>query len=290
MAEEGDELERAAGPPRRVKPVRRAFLTGAKPAIRKGAASAPVAEVRRDKRRRRWRITEAGVALAALMLSGSAFLIGGIQYVRGSDISVLAPEQIYIYRDAGPRSAQAWLAVPISVVNAASPDYGDVVLRVSLGIGPNAQSIVWFQSDAVMSPVPVPDQNPDEMRRAVARGVERCPDGARCLPELGFYVVQRPRQLLDVPGASSKSEHLSFLLSPDNCTGDPRACAAFESDSSALEFIARLRQPTITVQLEMNSDGHKHVVCRLELSPRAREGLPAYFRRTGWVAPACATL
>jgi len=232
------------------------------------------------RRRRRWRVTEVGVAIAALLLSGSAFLGNLGLYLRGSEIAVLPPREFLFYRDQGPHAADLYLAVPIAMINAASSDYGDVVTGAKLSFVSRPELSVTFPNEAYAEGVMTP---------LVAQGVAACPSGARCIPETGFYVIERPVKLMDVPGGASRTEYLSFPITLGHCEGHPRACAKFRDFQTSLRTLEALGPLSIRVELTFHFDGAKEVECRLPPRPADRRAIFHYLATRGWAQPACAS-
>ncbi len=253
-------------------------LTEAEREADEHAAVAAAAVAAADRRRRKFRLTEAGVAFAALLLSGAAFVGSIAVYLRGSEIVTLQPKEFVMYRDAGPSGADLYVAVPVAMINAARSDYGDVVTRATVRFkGPKASDVSFFY-EAVIEPV---------MSRDVTRAVENCPDGARCIAETGFYVIERPARLLDVPGGSSRTDYLSFGIYPPGCAGPPAQCEQFRSFDGAVEAMRRSGPITILVELETFFDGKHSLECRLPAAPEERDAIYDYLRSRGWAMPGC---
>jgi hypothetical protein len=228
----------------------------------------------------RLRITEAGVALAALFVSCTVFLLNGALFMRGSSVSVLEPRTVLFYRDAGPNGASLWIAVQASMINAASPDYGDVIERAWISIGPQVTP-ARFQYDALIEPVP--------MTRDVEGAVKNCPNGARCIPATGFYVVSRPDQLLDVPGGASLSPYMSFLVENIECEGPEDVCARFQNYETVVRLIRSLPDPFVRITIKMHFDGRKTVHCALPKDPAFRKAIFDYLDEKGWAEVQCQT-
>lgn len=233
-------------------------------------------EERRHRRHRR--ITEAGVAMAALFVSLAVFLINGVVYLRGSRIVVLDPEVVVFYRDAGPNGASLWIALQAQMINAAAADYGDVVVKASAAIGPKRGQRGSFPYTTLVEPV---------MSREVDKAVATCPQGARCIPNTGFYAIERPRRLLDVPGGSSRSEHLGFMIERVVCEGDPSFCTTFTGFDAALEHLRSRPDPVIRMTLTFQFDGEEAVECRLPADPAQRAAIFDYLEEKGWASVKC---
>ena len=233
-------------------------------------------EERRQRRHRR--ITEAGVALAALFVSLAVFLVNGAVYLRGSRIVVLDPEEVLFYRSTGPAGSSLKIAVPARMINAAAGDYGDVVVDASVAIGPKQGERGRFRHtelvEASMS------QQPERM-------VENCPQGARCVANTGHYVIERARKLLDVPGGTSRSEYLGFRIERLECVGDPAFCRTFNGFDDAVSHLRAQRQPVIRLLLRYQFDGRRTVRCTLTPDAAMRTAIFDYLTEKGWASAVC---
>jgi hypothetical protein len=233
-------------------------------------------EERRHRRHRR--VTEAGVALAALFVSLAVFLVNGALFIRGSEIAVLEPDEIVFYRDAGPNGASLWFAMQTQMINAAAGDYGDVVVNASAAIGPEKGERGRFPYMGLVEPI---------MTLHAEKAAEDCPEAARCIVNTGFYAIQRPRRLLDVPGGSSRSEHLAFMVEEVTCQGDPAFCASLTGFDAALDHLRSRSDPVIRMNLTFHFDGEQSVVCRLPSDGTRRAAIFDYLQEKGWAAVPC---
>lgn len=247
-----------------------------RPAKAASAMAQPAAAPPR--RRRRFRITEAGVALIALLVSGTAFFINGALFVRGSDMVVLQPDSYLLYRDSGPSGSDLYLAIPAQIVNAAGADFGDVVVRAEAQIFSGRKAPGTFPYEALAEPVMTP---------LVDAAVAACPQGARCIPATGFYVIERPARLLDVPGGGSRSEFLSFMVGTPNCLGSKAYCDRFQGFDGALAALRAETAPVIRVVVRFQFDGDHVVECRLPTDKAQRDQIFDYLEAKGWAMPAC---
>ena len=234
-------------------------------------------EERRHRRHRR--VTEAGVALAALFVSLAVFMVNGAVYLRGSRIVVLDPEEVLFYRTTGPAGASLKIAVPARMINAAAGDYGDVVVAASLAIGPKQAERGSFRHTELVEAAM--NQHPERM-------VENCPQAARCIAGTGHYVIERARKLLDVPGGSSRSEYLGFTIERLECVGDPAFCATFNGFDDAVAHLRAQRQPVvIRLLLKFQFDGRRTVRCTLTQDAAMRTAIFDYLTEKGWASAAC---
>jgi hypothetical protein len=226
----------------------------------------------------RLRISETGVALAALLVSLTVFMLNGALSLRGSQVALLQPKTALLYRDSGPNGSVLWIAVQASMINAARADYGDIVERAWLSLEPQVGG-AEFPYEAIIEPV--------TMTRDVETAVKNCPNGARCIPGTGFYVVERPEQLIDLPGGASRSAHMAFAIGGPLCGGDQAACARFMSYTAAVDTLRALPDPVIRMSLKMHFDGEKKVECALSRDPQMRKAIFDYLDEKGWAEVAC---
>jgi len=239
-------------------------------------APAPASPVR--KRRRFPRITEAGVALVALLVSGTAFLINGWMYVRGSDMVLMQPDNWILYRDTGPYGADLYLAVPVQIVNAAGADFGDVVTRAEVQVSSGRKAPGVFPFSAISEPVPAAQ---------VEEAVANCPQGARCIANTGFYVIERPAKLLDVPGGGSRSDYVTFQLSTNNCLGSTAYCRGFGNFDAAVASLRAEQEPVIRLVVRFQFDGDHSLECRLTPDKKLRSQIFDYLQVKGWARQVC---
>lgn len=282
MVDDPNAGDRPAGPTRRSGVVRRPTIL--KP--RKARASSPDTSTpgQRRRRRRRWQITEAGVALVALLVSASAFLVNGAMYLRGPEIVAIQPEHILLYRNSGPRDSVLVVAMPVGLINAASSDYGDVASRASLSLP--GRSGARFPYGALVEPVQVPGRSVETMSREVERAIVNCPTGARCIPATGFYAIERPRQLLDVPGGSSRNSYLGFLISTFECERDA-TCTGFDNYAQALSVLRRPGLLSFRVELDFQFDRRHRLECEIDTRYASAADVLEYLDEKGWAMPAC---
>lgn len=241
-------------------------------------APAPAPPPAPGRRRRFPRITEAGVALVALLVSGTAFLVNGWMYVRGSEMVVLKPDNYIFYRDTGPYGADMYLAVPLQIVNAAGADFGDVVVRAEAQVFSGRRAPGVFPYTALAEPV---------LARDVDAAVANCPQGARCIPNTGFYVIERTARLLDVPGGGSRSEYVSFQLTPENCLGARSYCDRFRHFDNALTALRNEEAPVIRVVVRFQFDGDHVVECLMTQDEKLRGEVFDYLAAKGWAQQPC---
>jgi len=253
------------------------------------AAAPPPTPARKDELKTAgWRVTEAGAAVAAFLLSLSIFLLGTLQSLKGAEIVLLPPETVLLYRDAPtPASDVLMLAVETGMINTARADYGDVAIQAYAEVVGTRAAIARFPHDASLQPV----QLPVEADRSAD-----CPVDARCVPatglapprpgRMGLMVIERRPELLSVPGGSSRSAWLGFSFA--NCLGRPEACDRYASFADALVQLRRAPQLSFRVTLDFHSDGRKTILCAFdEAGAVSRRDLLDFLEERGWATLTC---
>ena len=235
-----------------------------------------------------WRVTEAGAAVAAFLLSLSIFLLGTFQSIRGSEIVLLPPQTVLLYRDAPtPASDVLMLAVETGMINTARADYGDVAVQSYAEVAGTPASLARFPHDASVQPVHLPVE---------ADRLADCPVDARCVPatglappkpgRMGLMVIERRPELLSVPGGSSHSAWLGFSFA--HCRGQAEACDRFASFADALEQLRRAPELSFSVTLDFHSDGRKTFRCAFEHdSAASRREFLDFLEERGWATLTC---
>jgi len=233
------------------------------------------AEQSRRRRRRRRFVTQESVGAAALLLSLSLAGVNAFQAIRGPNIVALPPDDLYLYRDAGPNFAALSMAVRVPLVNRASADYGDVVTAVTAELlAPGARSGATFAYRSVVEPI-FTDRDP----RTLA---SNCDVRVRCVAATGFIAIERAEQLVDLPGGAARDQHFGFTFERPYCTGAVSACAPFEDFEASVAALART---PLTVAVDVNFSGERHRGATCEIHLTADRA--AYLRRTGWVTLPC---
>jgi hypothetical protein len=218
--------------------------------------------------------------MVALLVSGTAFLINGMIYLRGSDMVLLEPDSWLMYRDAGPYGSDLYLSVPVQIVNAAGVDFGDVVIRAEAQVFSGRKAPGVFPISGLAEPV----------ASVADAAAAPCPQGARCIANTGFYVIERPAKLLDVPGGGSRSEYLNFQISTANCLGSRVYCDRFQSFDTALAALRQESQPVIRIVVRFQFDGDHTIECRLTPNGGERRQIFDYLGAKGWTMQPCIPL
>ena len=235
-----------------------------------------------------WRITEAGAAVAAFLLSLSIFLLGTFQSLRGAEMVLLPPETVLLYRDASmPSNDVLMLAVETGMINTARADYGDVAIRAYAEVGAPGATKARFPYDATLQPVFVPHEDGREVD---------CPIDARCLTAarsapirqgaLDLRVIERRPELLSVPGGSSHTARLGFGFG--RCVGSEQTCARFRNFDDAIKQLRNAPELAFGITLDFHSDGRKTIACAFdEGGVVSRRDFLDFLEKRGWATLVC---
>ena len=235
-----------------------------------------------------WRITEAGAAVAAFLLSLSIFLLGSFQSLRGAEIVLLPPQQVIVYRDSPrPNASVMVLAVEAGMINTARADYGDVAIQAYAELAGTPPEAARFSYDATLQPVILPHED--------GRWID-CPVDARCVTAVGsvppepgrmqLMVIERRPELLSVPGGSSHTGRLGFSLG--TCLGPRTTCERFQSFDDALKQLRAAPELAFRITLDFHSDGRKSIVCEFdEHGAVSRRAFLDFLEERGWATLVC---
>lgn len=225
--------------------------------------------------------SEAFVASLALLVSLATILTGAWFAIRGSVVIALPPDSVFFYRDSANKGAVLTAGVDTSLVNTASANYGDVVTRITLEIDTPAAVHPVFDYETLISPVFTED---------AAGQARNCPVTARCVVAgRQFLVIEEPRRTLDVPGGSSRSDYVGFVLHRSNCAVKG-ACDAFTDAEAAARVLDQARSLTLRFHYQLHADGEKIAVCRTSLRPQGlpdRPWVAEHLLSKGWLALNC---
>lgn len=233
--------------------------------------------------RPRWMVitSEAAVAGVAVTLSVITLATSAWFSVRGSVVTAVPPASVFFYRDAGEGAGAVLTAgVDTSLVNSASSNHGDILTRITMRIDRPGDADPEFDYTTLVVPV---------FSEQAETQAAQCPVTARCVVNDGqFLTIESPRRTLDVPGGSSLSEYVGFVLQQGNCS-EGGSCDAFKDFDSAAAALASAPSLTIRFHYRLHSDGEKVAVCRLDLR---RAGQPPqwfaqHLERKGWAILSC---
>lgn len=233
--------------------------------------------------RLRWPVitSEAMVAGVAVLLSLLTLVTSAWFALRGSVVTAVPPASVFLYRDAGEGAGAVLTAVvDTSLVNSASGNHGDVVTRITMQIDQPGDADPVFDYTTLVVPVF------SEQAEAQA---SQCPVMGRCVVNDGqFLTIETPRRTLDVPGGSSRSEYVGFVLHEGNCATDG-VCDAFQDFDSAAIALSRAPSLTLRFHYQLHSDGRKIAVCRLDLRRPGQSPLwlAEHLDRKGWSMLSC---
>lgn len=260
-----------------------------RPARSAKASDPSIASSRREQARATGlRITEAGAAFSAFLLSLSIFLLGAFQWMRGAEMVLLPPETVLLYRDASkPNNDVLMLAVETGMINTARADYGDVAIQAYAEVGAPGAAKARFPYDATLQPVFIPHED---------GGQVDCPIDARCLTAasstpirpgaLELRVIERRPELLSVPGGSSHTARLGFAFG--HCVGGEPTCAPFRSFDDAIKQLRSAPELAFSITLDFHSDGRKAITCAFD-----EEGIVSrrifldFLEERGWATLVC---
>lgn len=239
-------------------------------------ASSAASTGRRHRRRaRRW-VTQESVGAAAFLLGLSLAGVNVVQAIRGPDIVVaVQPESIYLYRDAGPHLQTLSMAVRVPLVNRASADYGDVVRTVHATLSPlSRRDGPRFPYQSLAEPT---FPRADQVQSAVG-----CDIRTRCVVNRGIVVLERERQLVDLPGGAARDQYFGFNLDRAYCESTAAACAPFGDFDSAVRALATAPM-RVSIAVTFTSARRREAQCAIQLTPARAD----YLRDRGWVAVPC---
>ena len=224
---------------------------------------------------------EALVASAALLVSLLSLSSSAWFAVRGSVVTAVPPQSVFFYRDAG-KGAVLTAGVDTALVNSASANYGDVVTRITMEIDTPGAVDPVFDYETLVTPV---------FSETAERQAADCPVTARCVRNGRFLAIEEPRRTLDVPGGTSRSEYIGFVLEKGNCA-IKGACDAFLDLASAANALDRAQTLTIRFRYQLHSDGEKVATCVLDLTSPGpgpqRKWLAARLQDQGYAFLKCA--
>lgn len=224
---------------------------------------------------------EASIAGAAFVLSLTTITTSAWVPLRGPEVIAVDPASIFLYRDAGQRSVLT-AGVDSALVNSASANFGDVVTSISMEIIPeDGGPPPVFKYQALLTPV---------FTEQASERMSTCPITSRCVRNGQFLVLEEPRRTLDVPGGSSRSEYIGFVLNENYCSGSP-VCSDFETFQGVASLLDQSPVLTIRFKYKLHRDGEKSATCRVRLwgdqTRWQKPWLAQHLAKTGWVALPC---
>lgn len=207
------------------------------------------------------------LSLSAFVMSLGATLLSIYYGLQGSEIVVRPPEQVLLYRDGDGDKAVLGFAVQVPMINTAA-NHGDLLVDVEVK---PTRGDARFAFSSLVRPV---------FTATAAKAAESCDLEARCLGLPGLLVIERPEEIVDVPGGAARSPFFGFALVDWNCVG--KACENASDFKRAVRWL-EARPLDITIELKFNSDGRRAIRCtggRIDA---------AYLRDFGWSSLSCAS-
>ena len=206
------------------------------------------------------------LALSAFIMSVTIALINAFYAVRGPEIVVPDPTEILLYRDGEGDRAILMMAIKVSMINAADGGHGDVLLDGTFEprIGGPA-----FRNVTTINPVLTDLPN----------AAERCDLGSRCISLPGLLVMERPDQILDLPGGAARVHYLAFAIAPWNCAEGSASCDGHGNFDRATRALGN-GQADMRVRLRFHGDGVREIICS-----GGTVNVP-YLRQVGWTSNA----
>lgn len=213
-----------------------------------------------------WQRWRPSLAVSAFAMSLVITLISAFDALRGSEIVVLAPDQVLIYRDGEGEASVMSMAMRLEMINSAST-HGDVLVEATLQ---PRQGGPKFRYQSLVRPVFA------DMREAPTD----CALGSRCLTLPGLYLIETFDEIVAMAGGSARATFLSFPVTEWNCEGTPEQCRSYATFDEAATVMGA--EPIdVAVTLFFHSDGRRTVRCRTVGAD------VAYMRRAGWLAVPC---
>lgn len=223
-------------------------------------------------------VASIAVMLSIVTLSTSAWI-----NLRGSVVTAVQPSSVFFYRDAVEGAGAVLTAgVDTALVNSASANFGDVLTSITMEINQPGTDDPRFNYVVLLTPV---------FSQIAKKQAENCPVTARCVVNDGqFLVIEEPRRTLDVPGGSSRSEYIGFVLQSTNCAG-PDRCNQFVDFDTVARLLEAQDILTVRFHYKLHADGERVAECRMDLR-QSPDGpyvpwLADHLKNKGWVLLPC---
>lgn len=214
---------------------------------------------------------EAVIAGAALILS---LTTAGAQLylaMRGPVIDALPIDRVMLYQDANKYGAVLVLAARTTLINTASPDYGDIVEKAEMTVRPQTGGPVTFPFDTVIKAHLVDNS---------AQAAAKCEVDARCIPLEGLVIDDRNERLVDLPGGKARMDFLTFAMKSRPCKGAAADCARFKDFDSAVNT---LNGQPLSLSLSLKFHSAKAATLACKTRPVSGDTL----RTTRWLSFSC---
>lgn len=212
------------------------------------------------------------IALAALLLSLGAAGVNAWFFLMGSDIKLLPPNDLLLYRDGPVDRGVLKFAVPVRVVNKAISNFGDTIISYRLSLTLKDGQTLRFSG---------PENAVVAVLGGTIAGAPACDLPAKCFSLGAFQLIESPVQLMDVPGSSSRETYVAFSLVQADCRARENECRFYDFGRSVRNW-GQIQSWTLTI--ETADDGSKALTCDPPRVPTP------YLSKTGVItlnAPAC---
>lgn len=216
--------------------------------------------------RKGWR-SKINISVSAFVMSLTMTGISAYYALRGSDLVVIAPKQVILFRDGEGAGSVLSIATRFDVINA-SADYGDVLLDASVRIGKDGPSFAYS------APVKA------TFTSRAAEAANGCAIDSRCIPLTGLLVVEQPDEMIDLAGGAARTLTLSFPAAGWNCSSSPNKCAGYETFDKALATMGD-RPIDLDFTIKFNSDGTRRILCGASSPDKS------YLGQAGWISLPC---
>ncbi|HYI64118.1 MAG TPA: hypothetical protein VEW71_04460 [Allosphingosinicella sp.] len=200
---------------------------------------------------------------AAFLLSLVIAFVGFGNAILGSQIDILPPDRIYLYREGEGKSSVVSLAVRLRMVNR-SLNYNDVITRSTLYV---CCQIAAFENTGIVRLVF--SDNRDSTALCVA--------GTRCIARSNLAITDLPEDMIQIPAGSASSHVYSFRLI---CAAPGRDCSRYGVSQQTIRWLGD-GPLDIVIALRLNQDGERLVRCR------TRRIDSDDFQRRGWQGLRC---
>lgn len=204
------------------------------------------------------------LGVAGFMMSLGLTMAGLYSDARGADIAARPLDQMIVYRDGEGDRSVLTAVFKLVLVNAADTSYGDMLMKADLEIDG-----LRFAMNGTVQPNFTADPE-------VA---SKCPLDSRCIVRPGLVAVEKPDEVLDIPGGSHLLTSIAFPLVPWNCSGTAARCARFASPAAQQALFSGRSAPRL--RLHFYADGERLLRCGLAPLDLA------YLQKVGWTAVAC---
>lgn len=213
-----------------------------------------------------WR-SKITLSLCAFVMSLAMTAISAYHGLRGSDIVIVAPKQVILFRDGEGAASILSVAARFDMVNAAA-DYGDVVLETNVRFGKGGPSFAYA--------APVKSVFTGQAKEAA----QDCGIDARCIALTGLLVVEQPDEIIDLAGGGARTITLNFPVAEWNCGPGSKDCTTLAGFDKAVATMGN-KPLELEFEVKLNSDGRRRIRCT---TPPVDS---RYLAQAGWISLAC---